>query len=285
MRVPLDIVGDIAILKFTRFTPWIYKKYYGWRLLKNNQHIKVVLEKTAGFSGILRTQETRWVAGEKRKDTIHRENDCSFYLDVDETYFSPRLSQDRKIMVEEVLKTVKKNSKILVMFAGVSPLPIVLAKTLKGSKISAEIISSELNKKACEYGEKNVQMNKVENYVKVFCGDSRKLCDNLSKKKVKFDFIFMLRPNLEETFLDAALKVSRKGTVIYYHGFSEGEEKVSEEILNDIKKATARKGSRSQPLKAEARTASRKISKLEIRKAGDIGVRKNRYSVKFKVLN
>ncbi len=267
MRIPLDVVGDIAILKFSRYVPWIYKKYYGWKLLKNNKHFKVILEKTSGFSGVLRVQTTKWIAGERRKDTIHRENDCSFYLDVDETYFSPRLSQDRKIIAEEVLKIIKPKSRALIMFAGVSPLPIVLAKNLKRNKSSAEIISSELNKKACEYGEKNVRMNKVGDYVNVLCGDSRKLCDSLAKKKSKFDFIFMMRPNLEETFLDAALKVSRKGTIIYYHGFSEGEDKVSEEILNDIKKA------------------KRKVSKLEIRKAGDIGVRKNRYSVKFKVLN
>ena len=237
MRIPLDVVGDIAILKFSRYIPWIYKKYYGWKLLRQNKSIKVVLEKTAGFSGVLRIQETKWIAGEKRKDTVHRENDCSFYLDVDETYFSPRLSQDRKIMCEQVLKIIKPKSKVLVMFAGVSPLPIVLAKTLKRNKIFAEIISSELNKKACEYGEKNVRMNKVENYVKVFCGDSRKLCESLSKKKERFDFIFMLRPNLEETFLDAALKVAHRGvspagqkerTIIFYHGFSESEEKISE---------------------------------------------------------
>lgn len=266
MRIPLDVVGDIAILKFSRYVPLFYKKYYAWKFLKGNKHIKVVLEKTAGFSGVLRKQETRWIAGEKRKDTVHRENDCSFYLDVDETYFSPRLSQDRKIMVEEVLNSIKNNSNILVMFAGVSPLPIVLAKTLKRNKIDAKIISSELNKKACEYGEKNVKMNKVFEYVKVFCGDSRKLCESLSKKKQRFDFIFMLRPNLEDTFLDSALKVSKKGTTIYYHGFG-SEESVCDEILRDVK------------------LVKRKISKLEVRKAGDIGVKKNRYSVKFKVLN
>jgi len=266
MRIPLDVIGDIAILKFSRFIPWIYKKYYGLKLLKQNSSIKVILEKTSGFSGVLRVQTTKWITGEKRKDTIHRENDCSFYLDVDETYFSPRLSQDRKIISEETLKTIKKNSKILVMFAGVSPLPIVLAKTLKRNKIAAEIVSSELNKKACEYGEKNVQMNKVSEYVKVLCGDSRKLCERLSKKKTKFDYIFMMRPNLKETFLDAALKVAKKGTIICYHGFGE-EAGVYGEIIRDVK------------------LVKRKISKLEFRKAGDIGVRKNRYSVKFKVLN
>jgi len=266
MRIPLDVVGDIAILKFSRYVPYIYKKYYGWKLLRQSKSIKVVLEKTSGFSGVLRIQETKWISGEKRKDTVHRENDCFFYLDVDETYFSPRLSQDRKIMCEEVLRVIKPKSRILVMFSGVSPLPIVLAKTLKRAKISAEIISSELNKKACEYGEKNVRTNKVENYVKVFCGDSRKLCESLNKKKQRFDFIFMLRPNLEETFLDSALKVSHKGTVIYYHGFGE-EEKVKKEILGDVK------------------LVKRKISRLFIRKAGEIGAKKYRFSVRFSVLN
>lgn len=266
MKIPIDVVGDIAILKFSRCVPLLYKKFYAFRLLKKNKHIKVVLEKTKGFSGVLRIQETRHLSGEKRKDTIHRENDCSFYLDVDETYFSPRLSEDRKIMCEEVLKSIKPNSRILVMFAGVSPLPIVLAKTLKKNGISAEIISSELNKNACEYGEKNVKMNKVEKYVKVFCGDSRKLCSDLEKKKQKFDFIFMLRPNLEETFLGSAFKVAKKGTTIIYHGFGELES-VSEEILRNVE------------------FHKRKISKLEIRKSGDIGVKKNRYSVTFKLLN
>jgi len=266
MRVPLDIVGDIAILKFSRYTLLLYKKYYAWKFLKGNKHVKVVLEKTAGFSGVLRKQETRWILGEKRKDTVHRENDCSFYLDVDEAYFSPRLSQDRKIMCDDVLKSIKKKDRILVMFAGVSTMPVVLAKAMKKTKINTEIVSSELNKKACEYGEKNVRMNKVSEYVKVFYGDSRKLCLDLSRKKQRFDYIFMLRPNLEDTFLDSALKVARKGTIIYYHGFG-SEESVCDEVKRDVA------------------VAKRKISKLSVRKAGDIGVKKNRYSVRFKVEN
>ena len=266
MRIPLDVVGDIAILKFSRYIPYLYKKYYGWRLLKNNKHIRVILEKTSGFSGELRVQKTRWIIGENRKDTTHRENDCSFYLNVDETYFSSRLSQDRKIMADETLKIVKPKSKILVMFSGVSPFPIVLARVLKKNKIFADIISSELNKKACEFGEKNIRMNKVGEYVKVIQGDSRKLCTDLAKRKQRFDFIFMLRPNLEETFLDSALKVAKKGTIIYYHGFGD-EESVKNEILRDVK------------------LSKRKISKLFIRKAGDIGINKYRFSVKFSVLN
>jgi tRNA (guanine37-N1)-methyltransferase len=281
MRIPLDVVGDIAILKFARWHPWVFKKFYAWRFLKNNQHIKVVLEKTAGFSGDLRVQETKWVAGEKRKDTMHRENGCLFYLNVDETYFSPRLSQERKVVAEEIYNSVysspgsssssrvvpsrTKNPRILVMFGGIAPQAIVLAKLFKSKKLSAEIISSELNKKACEFAQRNVLENKVSNYAKIICGDSRKFCSRGSKKN-KFDFILMLRPNLEDTFLDAALRVAKKGTVIYYHGFGE-EEKVREEIENDLKLSKV------------------KYKIIEFRKAGDIGVKKYRWNVKIKVLS
>jgi tRNA (guanine37-N1)-methyltransferase len=232
MRIPLDVIGDIAILKFARWHPWIFKKFYAWKFLRGNPHIKVVLEKTAGFSGELRVQETKWVAGEKRKDTVHRENDCSFYLNVDETYFSPRLSQERKVVADEIFNSKIKGLRVLIMFGGVAPQAVVLAKMFKRNKLSAEIISSELNKKACEFAEKNVAMNRVGDYVKIVCGDSKKFCFSAAKKKIKFDFILMLRPNLEDTFLEAALKVARKGTIIYYHGFGE-EDKVRDEIERD----------------------------------------------------
>lgn len=262
MRIPLDVVGDIAILKFARWHPWIFKKFYAWRFLKQNQHIKVVLEKTSGFSGELRVQETKWIAGEKRRDTVHKENDCSFYLNVDETYFSPRLSQERKVVSEEIFNSRLRAPKVLIMFGGVAPQAVVLAKLFKRNKLPIEIISSELNKKACDFAEKNVVMNKVQDYVQVACGDSRKFCVNSARKNRKFDFVLMLRPNLEDTFLDAALKVSRKGTIIYYHGFGE-EDKVRNEIERDLKKLKV------------------KYKFIEFRKAGDIGVKKFRWNVKI----
>jgi len=275
MRVPLDVIGDIAILKFSRWVPWFYKKFYARRLLKQNSHLKVVLEKTGKFSGILRKQETEYLAGEKRKDTVHRENDCQFYLDVDETYFSPRLSYDRKLVAEDVFNEINKrkikNSKILVMFAGVAPYTIVLARILKkdaahkGYSCGSKIISSELNAKASEYAEKNVKMNKLDDYVKVVPGDSKKLCLQLAKQRKSFDFILMPRPNLEETFLVEAMKVARKGTVFYYHGF--GDEK---EVVNVMKR--------------DILISKRKVSKFEIRRCGDIGVNRFRFTIKFRVL-
>ncbi|MEM4181633.1 MAG: hypothetical protein QXX68_00565 [Candidatus Pacearchaeota archaeon] len=253
MPKSIDIVGDIAIIKFHGFHPFIYKKIYAWLFLKKHKEIKTVLEKTTDIKGRLRKFKTRFLAGINKKETIHKENYCQFYLNVDETYFSPRLAHERQVTAEEILKEIKPNAKILVMFAGVSPYAIVLAKFLKNKNIRAKILSSELNRKACEYGKRNVLLNKVQDYVEVVQGDSRKI-----KTKEKFDVILMPRPNLKETFLDAALKYGKKGTLIYYHGFG-----TEEKVLNEIK--------------------NKKLKLIYIRKAGDIAPKKWRWMVKMKI--
>lgn len=254
MKYGIDQIGDIAILNFHSYYPLIFKKIVAWRLLRDGK-INVVLEKKGIISGELRKTTLKHLAGEKRTDTMHNENGCKFYMDVAETYFSPRLSNERRMMCEDISKNLKNGQNVLVMFAGVAPFPIVLARMLKVRGKKAKIVSSELNKLASEYAEKNVRLNKLESYVKIIEGDSRKL------KEGKFDVILMPRPNLEETFLDAALKFSKKGTKIYYHGFGT-EEKVLEEIKKD---------------------AGKNIGKIKIRKAGDIAPRKWRWLAEFSV--
>ena len=272
MKYGIDQIGDIAILNFHSYYPPIFKKIVAWRLLRDGK-VNVVLEKKGIISGELRKTTLKHLAGEKRTDTMHNENGCKFYMDVAETYFSPRLSNERRMMCEEISKNLKNGQNVLVMFAGVAPFPIVLARMLKikgksprddSGEPKVQIISSELNKLASEYAEKNVRLNKLENYVKVIEGDSRKLKVGPSKGdsgEPKFDVILMPRPNLEETFLDAALKFSKKGTKIYYHGFGT-EEMVLEEIKKDVGK---------------------KIGKIKIRKAGDIAPRKWRWLAEFSV--
>jgi tRNA G37 N-methylase Trm5 len=132
-----------------------------------------------------------------------------------------------------------------------------------------------LNKRACEFAQKNVFANKVKEYVSIVQGDSRKHCLDLAKRRKTFDFILMLRPNLEDTFLDAALNVAHKGTIVYYHGFGE-EEAVKKEVMDEIRKST--------PKGVSSAEQKRKISNFKIRKAGDIGVNKWRWNISFKVL-
>ena len=179
-KIPQDILGNIVLLKFPRRTLWLVKKLKARKFLKENKTVKTVLEKTGGFSGKLRILKTKYLAGIKTKEVIYKENNCIFKFNVDKTYFSPRLSNERKIIADEVVKLCKKKNtkiesaptnnknksvRVLVMFAGIAPYPIVIAKKLKEANKSAIIISNELNKEANKYAKKNIQLNKLQNYI------------------------------------------------------------------------------------------------------------------------
>jgi len=268
MRKPTyDLIGDIAILKFDRETSKNEKIKFAEEFLSKEKHIKTVLEKTDRTKGRLRTIKTKFLSGENKKITTHLENSCRFKLNVDETYFSPRLSNERKLLAEEITKKgTKTKNKILVLFAGVAPFPIVIAHFLRTSKKKAILVSNELNRKASKFAEENVKLNRLQDYIKVVQGDAKKIDILVKKNKLptKYDFIMMARPNLKETFLKETLKVAKKGTIIYYHGFGT-QEKVLEEVNKDLKKAKA------------------KTSKIEIRKAGEIAPHEYRWLISFMI--
>ncbi|MGK0232517.1 MAG: tRNA (guanine37-N1)-methyltransferase, partial [Patescibacteria group bacterium] len=211
------------------------------------------------FEGVMRLPTVKYLAGEKTFTTIYKENNCTFTFDINKTYFSPRLSNERKMIAEEVGKETKNNFKILIAFAGVAPYPIVLAKKLKQlKKKNIKIISSEINPDACTYAKENIKKNKVENMIEVKCENSKEIPKNT---KEKYDIIMMQRPNLKDTFLKEMLKVSKKGTIIYYHGFG-----THEKVEYEIKKHT-----------------KNKIKNLTMRKAGDIKAYEYRWQAKMVV--
>ncbi|MFA5485147.1 MAG: hypothetical protein WC260_02785 [Candidatus Pacearchaeota archaeon] len=258
--ISCDIIGNIAILNFKKNTFFLKKILTAHSLLRNNINLATILEKKENIQGILRIPKLKFLAGKRNYETYYKENNCMFKFNVRETYFSPRLSNERNRISEEVLNLSKKikNPKILVMFAGAYPYPIVLAKKLKLNKIKAEIYVNELNEKANFYGKENIKINKVEEYIKIYEGDAKNLPKRL---KQKFDIILMPRPNLEETFLDICIKLSKKNTKVFYHGFGKKEE-VIKEIDKEIKN---------------------KYKNLEIRKAGDIAPYKYRWQASFNI--
>jgi tRNA (guanine37-N1)-methyltransferase len=259
-NISCDLIGNIAILNFKRNTFFLKKKINAYILLRKNTNIKTILEKKEKIEGILRIPKLKFLAGKKDYETYYKENNCLFKFNVKETYFSPRLSNERNRISEEVLNLSKKikNPRILVMFAGVYPYPIVLAKKLKLNKIKAKIYVNELNKKANFYGKENIKLNKVDDYIQFCEGDAKDLPKKLNQK---FDIILMPRPNLEETFLDICLKLSKKGTKVFYHGFGK-----KEEVINEIEKKL--KG---------------KYQNFVIRKAGEIAPYKYRWQVNFSI--
>jgi len=57
--------------------------------------------------------QTKFIAGEKTKEVLYKENNCFFRFNLDTTYFSPRLSNERKDIAEQI----KKNEKILTIYS------------------------------------------------------------------------------------------------------------------------------------------------------------------------
>ena len=138
-----DIIGNIAIIKTDGMKKQEIVKQAKELLKRPN--IKTVVEKATRFKGRLRTIKTKHLAGEKDTIAICKENNCIFKLDIEKCYFSSRLSNERL----EVANMIKKKDRVLVMFAGVAPFSIVIAKNSQAKKI----FSNEINKKANEYAE------------------------------------------------------------------------------------------------------------------------------------
>ncbi len=248
-----DAIGNIVLMKFSRGMKLKEKKKWADRFLKEHKQIKTVLEKSEKISGRLRTPSAKFIAGEKTKEALYRENGCVFRLNVETCYFSPRLSTERK----ELAKKVKKGESVLVMFGGVAPFAIVVAKHSKAKRV----VSVELGRECSKYAKENVKRNKLRN-VEIVQGNVRK------KVTGKFDRIIMARPNLKDSFLDVAFRAVRKGGVIHYYGFYLESEK------GELKKLIV----------SEAKKARRKVKILKVKKAGEIGVKRYRWRVDLKVL-
>lgn len=257
-QAPFDILGNIALVKFQYGDSLKSKKEFAEKLLKKQKSVKTVLEKIGKFKGRLRKQATKYIAGEKTKEVLYRENGSVFRFNVDSTYFSPRLSNER----DEVSKKVKSRDEVLVMFAGVAPYPIVIAKNSKAKKV----YSNEINREANKYAELNIGLNNLKGKVELLPGDIKGVAKKLGDKK--FDLIVMPRPQLRDTFLKEAFSLSKKNTRIFYYDFCK-----EEEISHIVEK-----------IKLEAKNAKKKVKILKIKKAGEIAPYKFRVRVDFVVV-
>ena len=197
------------------------------------------------------------LAGENTKVASYRENNCVIKYDIENVYFSARLSSERK----RILELIKPEEEILVMFSGAAPYPCVFAKNSKAK----EIIGVEINPKGHEFGLENIKKNKLNN-VKLFCGDVREIVPQLHKQ---FDRIVMPLPKTAEEFLDITLPVAKKGATIHMYAFYHEDEfnKATDEIAKYCK------------------AQNREFKIISVNKAGQHAPRTYRICVDFELLN
>ncbi len=252
-----DIIGDVAIAEIPKKAKQD-EKAVAARILAQQKNLKAVYKRIGGHEGKLRLQKLKRILGEKRTQTVHRENNISLKLDVAKVYFSPRQATERK----RVFLQIKKPEAVLVMFSGIGPFTISIAK----NSPAAAVYGIELNKTAHKYAVENVKLNKVDGKTKLFCGDVRKIVPKLRKK---FDRVVMPLPKGAESFLNTAFAAAKKGTIIHFYDF-EKEEDIPQKSVGKVTTAAA--------------AAKKKIKVLNVVKCGQFAPRAYRVCIDFKVL-
>ncbi len=202
-----DMIGDIILIKLPE-NLLKYKEEIGKSLLKTNKNIKTVCL-AQPVTGELRTRDIKVIAGEKRTKTTHKEYGLTFDVDVEKTYFSPRLATERK----RVVSLIKPDEVVVDMFAGVAPFSIMIAKYASSKMIYA----IDKNEEAVKLARQNIIRNNVLDKIEIINIDAKEIYKILNQKNIKADRIIMNLPFSAYLFFTHALKITNKKSVIHLY--------------------------------------------------------------------
>lgn len=204
-RIGYDLLGRTAIIEFRGSRA--NAKKAALELMRFDDRVKTVLLKAGPVTGKYRTRKLSHLAGKRSYMVEYRENGCLFRFDPRKTFFSSRLSFERS----RILKVAEDGEDVYVMFAGVGPFAIELAKKFRGSIITA----IEENPASCRYMKENIALNRVKNVILVK-GDVKKVARNY---RGSADRIIMPLPWSSLDFLDEAVMVAKKHATIHIYIF------------------------------------------------------------------
>ncbi len=200
-----DVVGDIVIMIIPE---GLEKKEQeiASAILAGNHKIKVVVKRAAHYGGEFRNRPIKVIGGEVRKETEVKEFGIRLQLDVEEVYFSGRSGNERR----RIASLVQPGEKILVLFSGIGPYPLMISKYSGANRI----VGIEKNPVAHNYGLINLKLNKKCNNIKLIEGDVK---DILPKFTAEFDRIIMPLPRSAGAFIDLALAVLQPGGCLHFY--------------------------------------------------------------------
>jgi tRNA (guanine37-N1)-methyltransferase len=209
-----DIIGNkekaVAIVEIAEGED---EKKIAEEIMKKHKNVKSVLKKISERKGELRLRDYELIAGDENTEVVHKEYGYFLKLDPQKVYFSPREAKERQRIAEQV----KPGEKVLVMFSGIAPIAIAIAK--KQPEVE-KIYCIEINKDAHEYAEENVRRNKLSHKIFLIHGNVEQEAKNLN---LKFDRIVMPLPFGAKSFLDLAFNCIKENGIIHF--YSVGDEK------------------------------------------------------------
>ncbi len=230
-----DVIGKIAIIEFDQYGALnideisLYKKKVAEAIAKVNKGVNAVYEKKSEVKGKYRLKDLQLIFGEDNPETIHKENNCVFKLDVKNTYFTPRLVFERKRL--SLLKYAKKEL-IVDMFAGVGPFSIQIAKNHE-----VKVYSFDINPLAYKYLIENVKLNKLKGKISPHNIDVADLTYSSIelgfKLKNHVDRIIMNLPEQSINYVELACFMMKKtGGILHFYQFCEKPNPIEKGIEN-----------------------------------------------------
>lgn len=208
-----DQIGDIIIVRIPD-SLLEKKKIIGETLLKEVNIAKSVFYQASAVEGDFRTRNLEIIAGENRTETEYKEFGCKFTVDVENAFFSPRLSTER----ERISNQVQGGETVVNMFAGVGMFSIMIAK-----KKQCTVYSIDINPVASKLCEKNIASNKLLGNVISINGDASKIIKE--KLEDKSDRTLMLLPERSDEFLQSAINATKDGGIIHYYSHIHADKK------------------------------------------------------------
>ncbi|MFW9901814.1 MAG: class I SAM-dependent methyltransferase family protein [Candidatus Thorarchaeota archaeon] len=219
-----DIVGNIAIIEFDKFLDVDcnelnnYKQIIAEAISSVNKNVRTIYEKKSQIKGKYRLRELEVLYGGDKSETMHKENDCIFKVDIKNTYFSPRLVFERRRISSG---SIKEAEIIVDMFAGVGTFSIQIAK-----ENNVKIYAFDINPKAYEYLKENIELNKSKGEIIPYNIDVKDLLDRNNQLgqalSNKVNRVIMNLPENSIQYLDVARFLMKdSGGILHFYQFSD----------------------------------------------------------------
>lgn len=200
-----DQIGNIIILRIPN-SLLSKRKLIGEVLLDKVKTAKSVFYQSSPVEGNYRIRQLELLAGDDRTETQYKEHGCRFKVDVEKTFFSPRLSAERL----RIADLIQDGETIINMFGGIGMFSIVAAK-----KKRCHVYNIDINPYAAKLCSENILQNKLKGTVESIEGDSTEIIE-----KSLFDIgdrVLMLLPERSDEFLDTAIKALKERGVLHYY--------------------------------------------------------------------
>ncbi|HSA76760.1 MAG TPA: class I SAM-dependent methyltransferase family protein [Nitrosarchaeum sp.] len=208
-----DQIGDIIIVRIPE-SLLSKKKIIGETLLKQVKIAKSVFYQTSAVEGDFRTRNLEILAGDNKTETEYKEFGCKFIVDVENAFFSPRLSTER----ERISNLVQNGETVVNMFAGVGMFSVMIAKKKK-----CTVYSIDINPIAARLCEKNIKSNKLVGSIVSINGDALQIIQEQLQNKS--DRTLMLLPERSDEFLESAINATKNGGIIHYYSHIHADKK------------------------------------------------------------